>query len=47
MSIEELFILALMPVLKTLLIAVVGLFLALDRISILTAEARHHLNNVS
>ncbi|XP_016498516.1 protein PIN-LIKES 1-like isoform X2 [Nicotiana tabacum] len=46
MSIEELFLLALMPVLKTLLIAVVGLFLALDRISILTAEARHHLNNL-
>ncbi|KAK4340708.1 hypothetical protein RND71_039209 [Anisodus tanguticus] len=46
MSIEELFMLALMPVLKTLLIAVVGLFLALDRVSILTAEGRHHLNNL-
>lgn len=38
--------LALMPVLKTLLIAIVGLFLALDRVSILTAEGRHHLNNL-
>lgn len=38
--------LALMPVLKTLLIAIVGLCLALDRVSILTAEGRHHLNNL-
>lgn len=47
MNIQELFMLALIPVLKTLLIAIVGLFLALDRVSILTAEGRHHLNNVS
>lgn len=47
MNIEELFFLALMPVLKTLLIAVVGLYLAMDHVSILTAEGRHHLNNVS
>ncbi|XP_059316367.1 protein PIN-LIKES 1-like [Lycium ferocissimum] len=46
MNIQELFMLALMPVLKTLLIVVVGLFLALDRVSILTAEGRHHLNNL-
>lgn len=35
-----------MPVLKTLFIAIVGLFLALDRTSILSAPARHHLNNL-
>ncbi|CAN4116704.1 unnamed protein product [Withania somnifera] len=46
MHIQELFMLALMPVLKTLLIAIVGLYLALDRVSILTAEGRHHLNNL-
>ncbi|KAL3341195.1 hypothetical protein AABB24_025648 [Solanum stoloniferum] len=46
MNIQELFLLALMPVLKTLLIAVVGLYLALDHVSILTAEGRHHLNNL-
>ncbi|PHT49722.1 hypothetical protein CQW23_09469 [Capsicum baccatum] len=46
MNIQELFMLALIPVLKTLLIAIVGLFLALDRVSILTAEGRHHLNNL-
>lgn len=38
--------LALMPVLKTLLIAVVGVILAFDRVSILTAAGRHHLNNL-
>lgn len=47
MGIRELFLVALMPVLKTLFIAIVGLFLALDRVSILSAPARHHLNNVS
>lgn len=47
MRIAELFIVALMPVVKTLLIAIVGLFFAIDRFSILCAAARHHLNNVS
>nr|GMD73139.1 protein PIN-LIKES 3-like [Ipomoea batatas] len=46
MGIRELFLVALMPVLKTLFIAIVGLFLALDRTSILSAPARHHLNNL-
>ncbi|XP_027179671.1 protein PIN-LIKES 3-like [Coffea eugenioides] len=46
MGIDELLMVALMPVLKTLLIAVVGLFLAVDHISILSATARHHLNNL-
>ncbi|XP_019177391.1 PREDICTED: protein PIN-LIKES 3-like [Ipomoea nil] len=46
MGIRELFLVALMPVLKTLFIAIVGLFLALDRVSILSAPARHHLNNL-
>nr|GMD58242.1 protein PIN-LIKES 3-like [Ipomoea batatas] len=46
MGIRELFLVALMPVLKTLFIAIVGLFLALDRVTILSAPARHHLNNL-
>lgn len=46
MGIDELFIVALMPIVKTLLIAIVGLFLAIDRFSILCAAARHHLNNL-
>ncbi|KAL3527329.1 hypothetical protein ACH5RR_011985 [Cinchona calisaya] len=46
MGIDELFMVALMPVVKTLLIAVVGLFLAVDRVSIFSADARHHLNNL-
>ncbi|CAI9758086.1 unnamed protein product [Fraxinus pennsylvanica] len=46
MEIWELFVVALMPVLKTLLIAIIGLFLAVDRVNILCAAARHHLNNL-
>ncbi|CAA2982716.1 uncharacterized transporter YBR287W-like [Olea europaea subsp. europaea] len=46
MKIMELFVVALMPVLKTLFIAIIGLFLALDRVNILCAAARHHLNNL-
>lgn len=40
------FIVALMPVVKTLLIAIVGVFLAIDRFSILCSAARNHLNNL-
>lgn len=47
MEILDLFIVALMPVLKTLLITAVGLLLAIDRIGLLGPDARHHLNNVS
>lgn len=46
MEILDLFIVALIPVLKTLLITAVGLLLALDRINILGEVARHHLNNL-
>ncbi|KAK7856190.1 protein pin-likes 4 [Quercus suber] len=47
MEFLDLFIVALMPVLKTLLITAVGLLLAIDRIGLLGPEGRHHLNNVS
>jgi hypothetical protein len=47
MEILDLFIVALMPVLKTLLVTAVGLLLAVDRIGLLGPDARHHLNNVS
>lgn len=46
MEIWELFGVALMPVLKTLFIAIIGLLLAVDRVNILCAAARHHLNNL-
>ncbi|THG17527.1 hypothetical protein TEA_011439 [Camellia sinensis var. sinensis] len=46
MNFLNLFVVALMPVLKTLLISAIGLFLALDRVNILGAVARHHLNNL-
>jgi hypothetical protein len=47
MEFLDLFIVALMPVLKTLLITGVGLLLAIDRIGLLGPDGRHHLNNVS
>lgn len=47
MGLLDLFIVALMPVLKTLVITAVGLYLAIDRVNILGPVARHHLNNVS
>ena len=47
MEFLDLFIVALMPVLKTLLITAIGLLLAIDRIGLLGPEGRHHLNNVS
>ncbi|XP_062143297.1 protein PIN-LIKES 3-like [Alnus glutinosa] len=46
MEILDLFIVALMPVLKTLLITAVGLLIAIDRIGLLGPDARHHLNNI-
>ncbi|KAD7478527.1 hypothetical protein E3N88_01663 [Mikania micrantha] len=47
MAFQELFLVALIPVLKTLLISVVGLLLAVPRFNILGDAARHHFNNVS
>ncbi|PHT54848.1 hypothetical protein CQW23_03334 [Capsicum baccatum] len=46
MAFVELFVVALVPVLKTLIITAVGLFLALGRINLLGSTARHHLNNL-
>ncbi|KAL8246743.1 hypothetical protein R6Q59_007959 [Mikania micrantha] len=46
MAFQELFLVALIPVLKTLLISVVGLLLAVPRFNILGDAARHHFNNV-
>ncbi|KAJ6326969.1 hypothetical protein OIU78_013957 [Salix suchowensis] len=42
----NLFIVALMPVLKVLLLTAVGVFLAIERVGILRADARNHLNNL-
>lgn len=47
MELLQLFITASIPVLKVLLITALGSFLALDRINILGAETRKHLNIVS
>ncbi|KAB1224013.1 hypothetical protein CJ030_MR2G007939 [Morella rubra] len=46
MEFLDLLVVALMPVLKTLLITGVGLLLAIDRIGLLGPDARHHLNNI-
>ncbi|XP_055803043.1 protein PIN-LIKES 3-like [Solanum dulcamara] len=46
MAFVELFVVALVPVLKTLIITAVGLFLALERVNLLGSTARHHLNNL-
>lgn len=46
MGFLDLFVAALMPVLKVLLITGLGLFLALDRIDLLGANARHYMNNL-
>ncbi|CAI9110415.1 OLC1v1010426C1 [Oldenlandia corymbosa var. corymbosa] len=42
----EFFVVALIPVLKTLLITAVGLFLALERVNLLDRAARRNLNNL-
>ena len=47
MQLWKLFITALMPVLKVLLITAVGAYLALDRFNLLKESARKHLNAVS
>ncbi|XP_050282685.1 protein PIN-LIKES 3-like isoform X2 [Quercus robur] len=46
MEFLDLFIVALMPVLKILLVSAVGLFLATERINLLGADARPYLNNL-
>ncbi|GAV85411.1 Mem_trans domain-containing protein [Cephalotus follicularis] len=46
MGFLDLFVVALMPVLKVLLITALGLFLAIDRVDLLGPNARHHLNNL-
>uniref|UniRef100_A0A7N2R253 Uncharacterized protein n=1 Tax=Quercus lobata TaxID=97700 RepID=A0A7N2R253_QUELO len=46
MEFLDLFIVALMPILKILLVSAVGLFLATEHINLLGADARPYLNNV-
>lgn len=46
MGFLDLFIVALMPVLKTLIITAIGLFLAVDGVYLLGPVARHHLNQL-
>ncbi|XVF75680.1 hypothetical protein PTKIN_Ptkin13bG0206000 [Pterospermum kingtungense] len=46
MGFLDLFVVAVMPVLKILLITGVGLFLATDRMNLLGPEARNYLNNI-
>ncbi|XP_056692202.1 protein PIN-LIKES 1 [Spinacia oleracea] len=46
MSAINLFIMASMPIVKVLLLAATGTFLALDSVDILGENARHHLNKV-
>ncbi|XAR73652.1 hypothetical protein NMG60_11007693 [Bertholletia excelsa] len=46
MEFLELFLVALMPVLKTLLITALGLFLALEPVNLLGAISRHNLNDL-
>ncbi|RDX67949.1 Protein PIN-LIKES 1, partial [Mucuna pruriens] len=47
MQLWKLFITALMPVLKVLLVTAVGAFLAMHRFNILRNTARKHLNTVN
>lgn len=46
MALLDLFISASIPVLKVLLVTALGSFLALDRVNVLGAETRKHLNNI-
>ncbi|KAI3409614.1 uncharacterized protein J3R85_019090 [Psidium guajava] len=46
MALLDLFVVALMPVLKVLLITALGSFLAISQVDILGEEARKHLNNI-
>uniref|UniRef100_A0A803MHR5 Uncharacterized protein n=1 Tax=Chenopodium quinoa TaxID=63459 RepID=A0A803MHR5_CHEQI len=46
MGFVDLLVVASIPVAKVLLVAIVGLFLALERIDLLGENARHHLNKI-
>ncbi|KAH7849768.1 hypothetical protein Vadar_022734 [Vaccinium darrowii] len=46
MEFLDLFIVALMPILKILIVTAIGLFLAIERVNLLGPVARHHLNNL-
>jgi predicted permease len=46
MEFLDLFIVALMPILKTLIVTAIGLFLAIERVNLLGPVTRHHLNNL-
>ncbi|XP_056689627.1 probable magnesium transporter NIPA9 isoform X3 [Spinacia oleracea] len=47
MGLLAFFTVALMPVLMTLLLTIIGLFLAMDHINLLDPIARNRINNVS
>lgn len=47
MGVVDLFLVAVVPILKVLLVTSVGLLLASDGVSLLGPEAKHHLNSVS
>ncbi|KAF8013899.1 hypothetical protein BT93_I1685 [Corymbia citriodora subsp. variegata] len=47
MGVLDLFIVALMPVLKVLLVTAVGSFLAMDRVNLLGHNAKQHMNNTN
>ncbi|XP_022748281.1 protein PIN-LIKES 3-like [Durio zibethinus] len=46
MGFLDLFVVALMPVLKVLLVTAVGLFLAMEKVGLLGPEARNYLNKI-
>ncbi|XP_030549253.2 protein PIN-LIKES 3-like [Rhodamnia argentea] len=46
MGVLDLFVVALMPVLKVLLVTAVGSFLAMDRLNLLGHDAKQHMNNL-
>ncbi|XP_021759392.1 protein PIN-LIKES 3-like [Chenopodium quinoa] len=46
MGFIDLLVVALIPVAKVLLVSIVGLFMALERIDLLGENARHHLNKI-
>ncbi|KAI6702935.1 hypothetical protein NL676_012071 [Syzygium grande] len=46
MGVLNLFVVALMPVLKVLLVTAVGSFLAINRVNLLGHDAKQHMNNL-
>lgn len=46
MGVLDLFVVALMPVLKVLLVTAVGSLLAMERVNLLGRDAKQHVNNM-